>query len=215
MAFWLIAAVWLAAAPAQAEPINAVLAVVDGAPITRWDLDTEARLRALEQRGVIPLGALPREELGASLDQLINQLLAVQAAERFHVPWPSESAVASEIELMERGMPQPVTQQLARAEIPLQRLVERLRIKGRIRALIDQRLRSLVQISPGDVRAYLAEYPAADTGAAEMVEEYLAAIELQKRSRAFFLGLRERARVHILDPAFADAWRNRDVTSNE
>jgi hypothetical protein len=207
MALWFLTALWLAATPAQ--PLNSVVAVVEGVPITMWDMQVEARLRALEQRGTVLTSAIPDNELLISLEQLINQMLAVQAAERFHVPWPDEHEVEAELEDLRERAGEEVEAQLAAAAIPQDRLRYRYRVKLRIQALITRRLRDLVHVSDQDVNRYLEQYPTAGTDQTELVREYLITVRLQDRSRIFFQTLRDQATVHVLDERFGSAWEGR------
>lgn len=201
----LAAAVTLAAGPAAAAPtmVNEVVAVVEGAPITLWDLDVEARLRGLEQRGRIPADAPTTTDRVQALDQLVNRMLALRAADRFKVPTPGANEVEAELADLRTSAIGSLEDQLAAAGIPESRLRYRIQTKLRIRSLIQERLRDLVRVSDQDVADYLEEHPSAETGATDLVREYLTTLRLQERSRAFFNDLRERATVEILDTRFA------------
>lgn len=182
--------------------LNEIVAVVEGAPITLWDLDVETRLRSLEQRGVVPLEEVGHNDRLQALDHLINQMLAIGAADRFKVPLPSEYEVNQEIDSLRETAARPLDAQLEAAGVPLERLRDRIRTKLRIRRLIDERLRELVRVSDEDVREYIREHPGAATDAAGAVREYLTRLRLQERSIRFFKDLRERATIEILDARF-------------
>lgn len=200
MAF-LSLALWLFAAGPM--PVNEIVAVIEGAPITLWDLDVEARLRGLEQRGVIPDGGISDNERILSLTQLINRQLALRAADRFRVPQPNEGDVEDEVRNLLRGAVVPVRDQLVRAGISDARMRDRIRTKLRIRDLINDRLRDLIRISDEEVAKYLRQHPNAETSSTAVVREYLTTLRLQERSRTFFYDLRERASVVILDRRFS------------
>lgn len=191
-----------AAAPAL---VDELVAVVEGAPITLWDLDVETRLRGLEQRGLVPLDTPSNAERAQSLEQLVNRMLALRAADRFKVPNPNGGEIEAEIADLRQGAVEPLEQQLAAAGIPEARLRYRLQTKLRIRALIQERLRELVKVSDQDVADYLKEHPSAGTDSTAVVREYLTTLGLQDRTRRFFMELRERAAIEILDRRFAVA----------
>lgn len=188
-----------AAAPAM---VNEIVAVVEGAPITLWDLDVETRLRGLEQRGLVPLDRPSTAERTQSLEQLVNRMLALRAADRFKVPNPNAGEIEAEIAELREGAVQPLEEQLAAAGISEARLRYRLQTKLRIRALIQERLRELVRVSDQDVAEYLKEHPSAGTDSTAVVREYLTTLGLQDRSRRFFQELRERATIEVLDSRF-------------
>lgn len=190
--------------PAGAAPamVNEIVAVVEGAPITLWDLDVETRLRGLEQRGLVPLDRPSTAERMQSLEQLVNRMLALRAADRFKVPNPNAGEIEAELTELREGAVQPLEQQLAAAGISEARLRYRLQTKLRIRALIQERLRELVRVSDQDVAEYLKEHPSAGTDSTAVVREYLTTLGLQDRSRRFFQELRERATIEVLDSRF-------------
>ena len=192
---------WLFAA--NPMPVNEIVAVVEGAPITLWDLDVEARLRGLEQRGVIPEGGISDNERTMSLTQLINRQLVLRAADRFRVPQPNEGDVEDEVRNLHRGAVVPVRDQLVRAGISDARLRDRIRTKLRIRDLINERLRDLIRITDEEVAKYLRQYPNSETNSTEVVRQYLTTLRLQERSRTFFSDLRDRASIVILDRRFS------------
>lgn len=200
MALWLLALALLGAVPGT--PANEIVAVVEGAPITLWDVEVETRLRSLEQRGAIPAGAPAEADLKRSLDQLINTTLALHAADRFRVSFPTEGEVEQELRSLQSLAALPVDRQLAAAGIPESRLRLRVRAKLRIRRLIQERIREMVRVSDEDVRRYMQEHPGAATDAAALVREYLTQLRLEERSRRFFRELRERSAVDVLDPRF-------------
>lgn len=193
-----------AALPAAAAPamVNEIVAVVEGAPITLWDLDVETSLRGLEQRGLVPVEPPSTAERTQSLEQLVNRQLALRAADRFKVPNPNSGEIEAELAELREGAVQPLEQQLAAAGISEARLRYRLQTKLRIRALIQERLRELVRVSDQDVADYLKEHPSSSTDSTEVVREYLTTLGLQDRSRRFFQELRERATIEVLDSRF-------------
>ena len=200
----LMLALALAAGPA---PMNEIVAVVEGTPITLWDLDVETRLRGLEQRGLAPEGDLADTERVRSLEFLINQMLALRAADRYNVPQPGEGFIDDEMRDLRLRAVLPLGEQLARAGIPESRLRDRARAKLRISRLVDQRLKQLVRVSDEEVGAYLKQHGTTETASTETVRQYLAVQTLQERSRLFFTDLRARATVDILDPRFKPAPR--------
>lgn len=200
MALWLVALALLGAVPGA--PANEIVAVVEGAPITLWDVEVETRLRSLEQRGAIPAGTPAEGDLKQSLDQLINRTLALHAADRFRVSFPTEGEVEQELRSLQSLAALPVDRQLAAAGIPESRLRLRIRAKLRIRRLIQERIREMVRVSDEDVRRYMQEHPSEATDAASLVREYLTQLRLEERSRRFFRELRERSAVDVLDPRF-------------
>ena len=137
-----------------------------------------------------------------SLDQLINQTLALHAADRFRVGFPSDGDIEQELRALQALAVEPLDQQLAAAGITESRLRLRVRAKLRIRRLIQERIREMVRVSDEDVKNYLAEHPSAETDATSLVREYLTTVRLQDRSRRFLQDLRERSAVDILDPRF-------------
>lgn len=200
MAVWsLILWATLAAAP---MPANEIVAVVEGAPITLWDIDVEVRLRALEQRGVMTDGEITDSERRQSLQNLINQQLALRAADRYNVSPPGEREVEDDLlDLRSRALVN-VDDQLRRAGIPAGRLEFRVRAKLRIRRLIRERLKELVRVGDDEVLRYQREHQQAATSPSDIVREYLATLKLNERSRSFFKDLRDRASVILLDPRF-------------
>jgi hypothetical protein len=209
MALWLLAILLTGAA--AGEPANEIVAVVEGAPITLWDVEVEARLASLEQRGAIPAETPASAELKQSLAQLVNQTLALHAADRFRVSFPTEGEVEQELRAVQALAPVPVDRQLAAAGIPESRLRLRLRAKLRIRRLIQERIREMVRVSDADVRAYVATHPEEvrqftaeqpDADIAAKVREYLTAKGTEERSLRFFRELRERSGVDVLDARF-------------
>jgi uncharacterized FlaG/YvyC family protein len=176
--------------------------VVEGAPITLWELDVEVRLRSLEQRGVVPTEPVSQTDREQALDQLINQRLAAGAADRFKVQPPAEFEVDAELASLRETALRPVEEQLEAVGIPMERLRHRIRTKLRIRRLIEGRLRELIRISDEDVEEYIREHPSEASDATSMVREYLTRVRLQERSRRFFIELRERATIEILDPQY-------------
>lgn len=224
MAIWFLT-VWLLSS-APGELINQVVAVVEGAPITLWEIRVEARLRAYERRGEPPAEDPGLHEQIEALEKLITRKLTVQAAERFRIPHPAPSAVDKAFDELaarqgeELGMAIGVTDGTRfRAWLRAQGISESV-VRDRIRAqmmiddLIFQRLRDLVQVSENDVRAYMEEhreevrrYQAANPTAPteRLVREYLVTRRLRERTQSFLQGLQERAKIAILDRRFASA----------
>ncbi len=203
----LVVVLWLVAMPSAAvasepELINEIVAVVEGTPVTLWDIEVESRLRALEQRGFIPESDPSDADLATSLDQLINRMLVMRAADRFRVPPAGENEIEVELEGLRQRALRPLDTQLARVGISEERLKYRVRAKIRIRRLIEDRLRDLVRVDDEDVARYIREHPSPETADTALVREYLTTIRLQDRTRDFLKDLRETATILILDRRF-------------
>lgn len=207
MAIWMMAA-WLLIGVPVGDPVNKIVAVVEGTPITLWEVEVEARLRGLEQRGLIPEGRIENDQLAESLEQLINRMLVLQAAERFQVPSAAEEEVAEQLAVLRERAVYPLDEQLDDAGIDESKVVSRIQARLRLQALIQRRLRDLVYVSDDEVQEYLEENPAPMENAEELIREYLATIRLQERIDAFFEGLRERAQVRILASELAPVRRS-------
>jgi peptidyl-prolyl cis-trans isomerase SurA len=147
----LAAALMLASAPmARAQ---AVVALVDGVPITELDITERAKLEQLSTQ------KLPsREDV---INMLINEILEIKEAKRFEIDVPQSEVDDSYGKVAEHmGLDQQkLTDILVHAGTSEQALKSRLRAQLAWAALIRGRFKASLEISDTDVEAQLNLHP--------------------------------------------------------
>lgn len=191
------AAAAFAAAAGAAEPLNAIVAVVNDAPITRVEIDREAqRLR----QGGAPAGQELRQRV---LDALIDRQLQLQRAQLYGVEISDEALderlaeMARELELPDGGAALEAAVRQRFGVSPAQ-LRQRLREDMQIQALFYREIYARTDIREDEVLQFLKaeagvasprEYRlqhiliavAADAGAAAQAQAQAQALSLQAR----------------------------------
>jgi hypothetical protein len=124
----------LVAAPARAETIDRVLAIVAGQLITLTDVTAALDLRLQPTDGAA-------DPVRAVLSRLIDRELILTEVDRYAPPEPTAEAVDREVERVRARLPsqEALDAALARSGIDEKHLRETLRQDLRMRAYLDQR----------------------------------------------------------------------------
>jgi peptidyl-prolyl cis-trans isomerase SurA len=132
---------------------QAVVALVDGVPITELDITERAKLEQLSTQKLPP-----RQDV---LNTLINEILEVQEAKRFEIDVP-QSEVDNSYATVAQHMgidTQKLTDILVRAGTSEQSLKGRLRAQLAWAALVRGRYKASLEIADSDVEAQLNLHP--------------------------------------------------------
>jgi peptidyl-prolyl cis-trans isomerase SurA len=143
----LVAAILLAGASIGRS--QEVVAVVDGVPITEFDIAQRSKLEQLSTQK-----ALPRDQV---LNTLIDEILEVREAKRFGIDVPKSEVDKSYAEVAQRmGIdPQKLTEILLHAGTSADALKHRLTAQLAWNALVRGRYKASLEIADTDVEAQL------------------------------------------------------------
>lgn len=137
------------AAPAAAPgPTQMVVVIVNGDPITNWDIDQRGRLNQLS-------GQKPTRE--AVLDELINEKLKLQLLKRFAIPEVDKDVDSAYRNMARRARqtPKDFTSQLEKQGVMLETLRSRIRAEIIWSQIIRGRYQSSFQFSDKEVQSRL------------------------------------------------------------
>jgi peptidyl-prolyl cis-trans isomerase SurA len=152
----LAAVVMLAGASIAHAQAQAVVALVDGVPITQLDIMERAKLELLSTQKMPALGDV--------LNILINEILEVKEAKRFEIDVPQsevDNSYATVAQHMGIDAPK-LTEILVHAGTSEQSLKSRLRAQLAWAALVRGRFKSSLEIADTDVEAQLNLHPSGD-----------------------------------------------------
>jgi peptidyl-prolyl cis-trans isomerase SurA len=144
----LIAAI-LFCGPAIARAQSVVVALVDGVPITEFDISQRAKLEQLSTRKVPPRQVV--------LNTLIDEILEVKEAKRFSIEVP-DSQIESSLGTIASHMgidTQRLAQILAKSGTSIETLKSRIRAQMAWAALVRGRYQASLQVADTDVEAEL------------------------------------------------------------
>jgi peptidyl-prolyl cis-trans isomerase SurA len=148
-----LAVLWLAAMPVAGQQlIERVLARVNGAAITLTDVRTALAF------GLVDVPAGGDREAGA-LERLIDRRLVLAEVARFAPPEPAAADVTREAAVLTATAGRDVESVMASTGIDEGRLREFARDNLRIRAYLDQRFGSTVQLTEDEVERYYRIHP--------------------------------------------------------
>lgn len=145
----------VAAAPARAQTIDRVLAVVGTHVITLSDV------RAVQDLGLSVPG-VPADRAGDVVDALVDRQLVLGEVERFAAPEPATTLVESRLAAIRARFATPAAfaDALARTAMTAGRLRDRVSDDLRIVAYVDQRFATTAQPTIEEVRKYYADHQA-------------------------------------------------------
>jgi hypothetical protein len=189
-------------APAHAEIIDRILAVVENSIVTQSDLVAASRL-GLEKA---PQDADP---VAAILDKLIERRLMLIEVDRYAPPEPSPANIDLRLEQVRLSFPSAAAFQAVLKETGLDeaQLRRRLRDDLRIDAYQQQRFGTVVQPSEDQILEYYRAHPDEFTKDGvlrafnDVHEDVRQALATERRSRAireWSANLRRRANVNVL-----------------
>lgn len=152
----LAAVVMLAGASVAHAQAQAVVALVDGVPITQLDIMERAKLELLSTQKMPALGDV--------LNILINEVLEIKEAKRFEIDVPQSEVDSSYATVAEHmGIDaQKLNEILAHAGTSEQALKGRLRAQLAWAALVRGRFKASLEIADTDVEAQLNLHPSGD-----------------------------------------------------
>ncbi len=148
-------------APARAEVLDRIVAVVNAEPITQ---------REVEEL-MLPFFAAPEEDRSlsseemqqareAALRQLIDERLVVQAARQAKIQVSDEEIDGRFHQVRDRfGTPEAFEQELAKQGMTRQDLLTRFHEQLMARRLIEQQVRSKITVGPTEAEQYYAAHP--------------------------------------------------------
>jgi hypothetical protein len=151
---WIVAAcaVCLAVAGLAAQTvIDRVVARVNGNPITLTDLRAAVGLGLIQA----PAGA----DLQPALQQIIDRRLQLDEVERFPPPEPTSEAVDAELAALRARAGAALPALMESTGLDEARLREAARQNVRLRAYLDQRFGTTVQVSDEEVDQYYRAHP--------------------------------------------------------
>jgi hypothetical protein len=135
-----------------AETIDRVVASVDGAAITRSDVETAYRFEAF-LNGETPKVGPDAATLALVRDRLINQMLLLREADAGKIPaddYPDDLGLARKTFRNEEAF----QAALRSLDLDERQVVARLRDRHRILLLIEQRLRPSARVERPEIEAY-------------------------------------------------------------
>ena len=140
------------AAPASAEVIDRILAIVDGQLVTLSDAHAALALRSLD---VDPAA----DPVAAAIAALVERHLVLAEVERYALPEPDEGAIETRAEALRAALAARVGGvSLSQVALSAERLREIARNDVRIDAYLGQRFRA-VQSTDAEVEAYYRSHP--------------------------------------------------------
>jgi len=197
--FTLAAVLVLSAAPAPAEIIDRILAVVNGALIMQSDVKMAVRLGLVPQSTASDAVAVP-------LDALIERRLVLEEVDRYAPPDPAQTDVDRRLADVRARAGSAFDSILRDSGISVDQLRRQIRDDLRIDAYLLQRFGG-VQPSDDEIQQYYREHQPTFTrnGAVRPIEEVrdLVRAELIANQRAgmikdWITGLRRRATINVL-----------------
>jgi len=197
--FTLAAVLVLSAAPAPAEIIDRILAVVNGALIMQSDVKMAVRLGLAPQSTASDAVAVP-------LDALIERRLVLEEVDRYAPPDPAQTDVDRRLADVRARAGSAFDSILRDSGISVDQLRRQIRDDLRIDAYLLQRFGG-VQPSDDEIQQYYREHQPTFTrnGAVRPIEEVrdLVRAELIANQRAgmikdWITGLRRRATINVL-----------------
>jgi hypothetical protein len=134
--------VWAAAGGAQAQMLDRILAVVDGAPITQSDVNAAIQL------GLVPIGG--GDPVSATIDALVERRLMLGEVDRYAPPDPPDAEITRHVDDIRRRAGDRFEAILAQVGLTEDQLRREVRDDLRIQTYLQQRF-GITQ--PSDERA--------------------------------------------------------------
>jgi hypothetical protein len=185
------------ASRAQAQVIDRVMAVVNGAVITQSDVEAVRRF-----------GLMPQVPVADLVDELINRRLTVAEVNRYAPPQPAAALVDARLADVRRRFPSEEAFARALAEVGLSEDQVRAYVRDdlRIEAYVRQRFGAAYQPPDGDILQYYRTRPEAFTrngvllSYGEAYDDARAALIAERRAQQiqdWLAGLRRRADIVV------------------
>ncbi|MGH7102016.1 MAG: peptidylprolyl isomerase [Acetobacteraceae bacterium] len=169
--------VMLAAPPALAQT-ESIAAVVNGAVISRGDVDNRARLFALSAGVTISPELLDRLK-PQILNQLVDEKLRLQAIEAAHITVPDQAIAAAITSIGEQNhlAPGELRARLSGQGVALRTLIDQIRVELGWTELLRHRLGPQARVTPAEIAGRLAQLQAEEGQTEYLVSEIFIPID--------------------------------------
>jgi len=194
----------IAVAPSQAELIDRVLATVGPRVITLSDVRAVSRLGLIDTAG-------SADATAAIVQRLIDRTLVLEEVDRYAPPEPSEEAIQQGVATIRArfGRPEEFARAVAASGIDERSVREWVRNELRIERYITQRFSGLIEPSPTEIEAYVAQHAgevdpdgrgAGDAAVQRAARDRLVPSRREALVREWIDGLRRRAEITVNPP---------------